>query len=153
MFQSRMNISAKSSPSPLRLRGVSRTFARKRIRVPPPFISNKAASLIVAPDKMVFVGDRNPFTPTQIDRKRFPFARPVHRETTLPLLSRPTTRKPISPPWNRAYLLSIRIKSNADRFNRIRTFNSVSLYHWKQYVVGQLTWDIFEGIDSGSKCK
>lgn len=31
----------------------------KEFRVPPPFISNKAASLIVAPDKTVFVGDRN----------------------------------------------------------------------------------------------
>lgn len=138
MFQSRMNISAKSSPSPLRLRGVSRTFARKRIRVPPPFISNKAASLIVAPDKTVFVGDRNPFTPTQIDRKRFPFARPVHRETTLPL----------PPPFCRGQLHANRFLLHGiericfpseSNLTQIDLIEYVHLIRYR-YIIGNNTW-------------
>lgn len=77
----------------------------------PLFISNKAASLIVAPDKTVFVGDRGHSRRPKSTERTFSICPPgtPRNDPLLGPLSRawPTTRKPISAPSNRA--LSIQI--------------------------------------------
>lgn len=98
----------------------------KEFRVPPPFISNKAASLIVAPDKTVFVGDRN--------HSR----RPKSTENVFHLPARYTAKRPsLSGPLSRpAYTQTDFSSMESSVFAlhqiqriviRIRTFNSFNI--------------------------
>lgn len=116
MFQS-LRISRLNPPHPpSERRRFGDICPQKNFAFPRPFISNKAASLIVAPDKTVFVGDRNHSRRPKSTENVFHL--PAAKRPPLSLRRGKCTREPIPPPppRNRAYFDP---KSNADRMIRI----------------------------------